>query len=83
MLVKGLLHATEKWQGAAREGGTLCSVHCHLNGTLFMSRQRARKVSATHARMSRQERVDAVGWRRGLFGSIRHSAETTRFLHLL
>lgn len=55
-------------------GFTLCSVHCHLNGTLFTSRQRARKVTATHARMP----LHSSGWRRGLFGSIRNSAETTR-----
>lgn len=79
-------HATEKWQGAAGEGGTLCSVHRHVNGTLFMSRQRGRKVTGTHARMplcsssrcSRQERGNMVGWRRGLFGSIRQSIEMTR-----
>ncbi len=51
MLVKGLLHATEKWQAAAGDGGALCSVHCHLNGRLFMSRQRARKVTTKHARI--------------------------------
>lgn len=54
-------HATEKWQSAAGEGGTLCSVHRHVNGTLFMSRQRGRKVTATHARMPRFRTFDHGG----------------------
>lgn len=66
--------ANEKWQRADGEEGTLCSVHCQLNGTLFMSRQRGWKVTTIHEHMPlrsgvqcrsvlQQERVDMVGYR--------------------
>ena len=61
--------------------GTLVSVHCHVNGTLFKSRERGSKVTNTHMGAQHTSQTpsevlllvlaDAEGWGEGRYGRTR------------